>query len=62
MCTSTGSYVSSFIEFKYLKMRLYAKIVIGGILERTKIDPNDNTESNIYWINVDESLEEIKCI
>ena len=62
MCTSTGSYVSSFIEFKYLKMRLYAKIVIGGILERTKIDPNDNTESNIYWINVDESLEKIKRI
>ena len=62
MCTSTGSYVSSFIEFKYLKMRLYAKIVIGGVLERTKIDPNDNTESNIYWINVDESLEKIKRI
>ena len=57
MCTSTGNYASGFIEFNYLKMRLYAKIVIGGILERIKIDPNDNTESNIYWINVDESLE-----
>ncbi|MDY3762290.1 MAG: hypothetical protein SO106_04850 [Candidatus Onthovivens sp.] len=29
----------------------------GGVLERTKIDPNDNTESNIYLINVNESLE-----
>ena len=34
----------------------------GGVLERTKIDPNDNTESNIYWINVNESLEKIKRI
>ena len=33
-----------------------------GFLERTEIDPNDNTESNIYWINVDESLEKIKRI
>ena len=31
-----------------------------GFLERTEIDPNDNTESNIYWINVDESLEKNK--
>ena len=43
-------------------MRLYAKIVIGGVLERIKIDPNDNTKSNIYWINVDGSLEKIKRI
>ncbi|MDD7591564.1 MAG: hypothetical protein PUJ92_00985 [Bacilli bacterium] len=34
----------------------------GGVLERTKIDPNDNTESNIYWINVDESLENDKYV
>ena len=34
----------------------------GGVLERTEIDPNDNTEVNIYRINVDESLEKIKCI
>ena len=34
----------------------------GGVLERTEIDPNDNTESNIYWINVDESLEKLKRI
>ena len=34
----------------------------GGVLERTEIDPNDNTESNTYWINVDESLEKNKDI
>ena len=30
---------------------------LGGILERCEIDPYDNTETNVYWINVDESLE-----
>ena len=34
----------------------------GGVLEKTAIDPNDNTESNTYWINVDESLEKNKDV
>ena len=36
--------------------------VFGGVLERTKIDPNDNTESNIDWDKLDESLEKINRI
>ena len=31
MCTSTDNYVSGFIESNYLKMRLYAKIVINVV-------------------------------
>lgn len=30
---------------------------LGGVLERTEMDTSDNTLSNVYWINVDESLE-----
>lgn len=30
---------------------------LGGVLERSEIDPTDNTLTNVYWINVDESLE-----
>ena len=26
---------------------------LGGILERTEIDPSDNTLTNVYWIDVD---------
>ena len=29
---------------------------LGGILERCEIDPSDNTLTNVYWINVEESL------
>lgn len=35
-------------------------IALGGILERTEIDPEDNTLTNVYWINVDESIEKYK--
>ena len=30
MCIAIGTKLVVFIEFKYLKMRLYAKIIIGG--------------------------------
>ena len=33
---------------------------LGGILERCEIDPSDNTKTNVYWINVNESLEKYK--
>ena len=35
---------------------------LGGILERTEVDPIDNEKTNIYWINVNESLKENKDI
>ena len=35
---------------------------LGGILERTEVDPYDNTNTNVYWINVKESLENNKEI
>ena len=35
-------------------------LALGGILEKTEIDPYDNTISNYYWINVDEALEKYK--
>ncbi len=37
-------------------------IALGGILERTEIDTYDNTESNVYWINVDEAIEKYNNI
>ena len=33
---------------------------LGGILERSEIDPSDNELDNIYWINVEESIEKYK--
>ena len=30
---------------------------LGGVLERTEVDPEDNILSNVYWINVSESLD-----
>lgn len=30
---------------------------LGGILERTGIDPKDGILTSVYWINVDESLK-----
>ena len=35
---------------------------LGGVLERCENDPYDNTLTNVYWINVDESLEKYKDI
>ena len=33
---------------------------LGGIFERKEFDQNENINSNIYWINVDESIEKYK--
>ena len=35
---------------------------LGGVLERTEVDPEDNILSNVYWINVSESLDNNKEI
>ena len=35
---------------------------LGGVFERCEIDPYDNTKNNVYWINVDGSLENYKSI
>lgn len=31
-------------------------IALGGVLEKTEIDENDNEMTNYYWINVSESI------
>lgn len=33
---------------------------LGGVLERTEIDPYDGILTSVYWINVDESLEKFQ--
>lgn len=33
---------------------------LGGVLERSEIDPSDNTLTNVYWIDVNDSLEKYK--
>jgi len=33
---------------------------LGGKLERTEIDPSDGTLTNVYWFNVDETIEKYK--
>lgn len=33
---------------------------LGGVLERTEVDPEDNILSNVYWINVSKSLDNNK--
>ena len=35
---------------------------LGGKLERTEIDPFDGILTNVYWFNVDETLEKYKDI
>ncbi len=35
---------------------------LGGILSRTDIDPSDNKEINVYWINVNDSIEKYQDI
>ncbi len=35
---------------------------LGGILERQEIDPSDNILTNVYWIDVDESLSKNESI
>ena len=33
---------------------------LGGILEKCELDESDNTMTNVYWINVDESIKKYK--
>lgn len=33
---------------------------LGGKLERTETDPSDGTLTNVYWFNVDETIEKYK--
>ena len=33
---------------------------LGGKLERTEIDPSDGVLTNVYWFNVDETIEKYK--
>lgn len=33
---------------------------LGGKLERTEIDPSDGLLTNVYWFNVDETIEKYK--
>ena len=35
---------------------------LGGKLERTEIDPSDGILTNVYWFNVDETIEKYKDI
>ena len=35
---------------------------LGGVLERTEVDPSDGELLNIYWFNVDETIEKYKDI
>lgn len=35
---------------------------LGGVLERCELDPSDNELTNVYWINVDESIEKYKDV
>jgi len=35
---------------------------LGGVLEKTELDKNDNTLTNYYWIDVDKSISENKKI
>lgn len=37
-------------------------LALGGILERTEVDPYDGILTNVYWINVDESIKKYKEI
>lgn len=33
---------------------------LGGVLERTEVDPSDNILTNVYWFDVDNCLEKYK--
>lgn len=35
---------------------------LGGMLERTEIDPSDGILTNVYWFNVDETIEKYKTV
>ena len=33
---------------------------LGGKLERTEVDPSDGVLTNVYWFNVDDTLNNYK--
>ena len=35
---------------------------LGGVLERCEIDPSDGILTNVYWFDVDDSLNKYKAI
>ena len=35
---------------------------LGGVLERTEIDPSDGILTNVYWFNVDDTMEKYKDV
>lgn len=35
---------------------------LGGVLERCEIDPSDNELTNVYWIDVNDSINKYKDI
>ena len=35
---------------------------LGGVLERTEIDPSDGILTNVYWFNVDDTIEKYKDV
>lgn len=35
---------------------------LGGKLERTEVDPSDGILTNVYWFNVDETIEKYKIV
>ena len=35
---------------------------LGGVLERCEIDPSDNELTNVYWIDVNDSIDKYKDI
>lgn len=35
---------------------------LGGVLERTEIDPSDGILTNVYWFNVEECINKYKSI
>ena len=35
---------------------------LSGVLERCEVDPSDNELTNVYWIDVCESLEKYKSV
>lgn len=37
-------------------------VALGGELEKTALDPSDNTMTNYYWIDVDKSVEVYKNV
>ena len=53
------------IAFRALLRRIESDVngtlkALGGVLERTEVDPEDNILTNVYWFDVDNCLEKYK--